>query len=220
MAEPQSALSLYPMFVKLAGRRCLIAGGGAVAQRKAEGLLDAGAEVTVVSPELTGALGQLHRQGRISWRQRAFVPADLAGAFLAVAATDDPAKNAAIAAGCREAGILVNVADEPELCDFLVPSVARRGRLAIAVSTGGASPLLARQVRAKLEESLAGPWGEYAELLARQREMLRKSVPDRARRDAILRTILESDIFELLSAGRHEEAQQRAHEICTSSQQG
>lgn len=217
MTQQAQQFPLYPLFMKIAGRPCLVAGGGAVALRKVGGLLAAGAAVTVVSPEVTAELHNLFRQGRIAWRQKPFAAADLDGRFFVMAATDDPAVNAGIAALCRERAIPVNVADEPELCDFLVPSVVRRGSLAVAVSTEGKSPLLARKLREELEQQLPAAYDEFLELLGRQREAV-KQLPDARRREAVLRALVYSDILDLLAAGNKQEAQERIQQ-CISSQQ-
>lgn len=217
MTEQAQQFPLYPLFLKLAGRPCLVAGGGMVAQRKVGGLLDAGAAVTVVSPEVTADLHNLAQQGRVAWRKKPFAAADLDGHILAVAATDDSAANTGIAAQCRARGVLVNVADEPELCDFLVPSVVRRGPLAVAVSTAGKSPMLARKLRDELERLLPQAYGEFLEILGRQRETVKK-MPDARRREAVLRALVYSDILDLLGEGRKQEAQERIQQ-CISSQQ-
>jgi len=219
MNEQTKTFPLYPLFLKLSGRPCLVVGGGHVAERKIEGLLDAGAAVTVISPEATEPLRQLAQQGRIAWQRKPFAATDLEGEFLAVAATDDQSVNSSIAAVCRARGILVNVADEPGFCDYVVPAVLRRGSLSIAVSTEGKSPLLARKLLADLEQIITEPYGEFLELLGRQREIIKKTVPDILRREAIFRSLVYSDILDLLAAGKRQEAEERIQQ-CISSQQG
>jgi len=154
----------FAAFLDLRGRRCLVVGGGEIGERKARALLACGAQVTVVSPTATRGLAALALEGRIVERRRSFRRADLRGCALVVAATGDPAVDDAVAAPARRARVLVNVVDRPESCDFILPSVLRRGELQIAVSTGGRSPALAREIRRRLEP-LFGP--EYAELVAR-----------------------------------------------------
>jgi len=208
----------FPLFIRLDGRACLVAGGGKVAGRKVDGLLEAGATVTVVSPEATAQIKALASQGRVAWRQKAFSPDDLHGFFLVMAATGDAAVNKRIAAACREQGILINVADESQLCDFFVPAVLRRGALSIAIATEGKSPLLASKIKADLEQIITEPYGEFLELLGRQRELIKKTVPDIGRREAIFRSLVYSDILDLLAAGKQDEAQERIQK-CISSQQ-
>ena len=132
----------------------MVVGGGGVASRKARGLLVSGALVTVISPRATDEIGNMD----LDWLQRPYAPGDLAGSFLAFAATNSREVNAAVAREAKEAGIPVNVADRPAEGDFALPSVLRRGRLQVAVSTGGASPTLARRIRDALEASFAPGW--------------------------------------------------------------
>ena len=145
---------LYPIFLDLSGRRCVVVGGGEVANRKARKLLQARAEVVVISPEvrpeLESVAAEVHR--------RPYEDGDLEGAYLAFAATDAREVNAAVAAEAKGRGIPVNVADSPSEGDFALPSVLRRGRLQVAVSTGGASPALARRIRGELEELFGPEW--------------------------------------------------------------
>ncbi len=142
----------YPAFLRLEGRRALVGGGGEVAARKALPLLEAGAHVTVVSPEAHDDIRRLAKEGRIVWHARAFAPSDLEGVFLVVGATDDYALNPEIYRLCEEKKIIHNAADEPERCHFATPSVLRRGELQIAVATGGSAPRLSRHVRLMLEK--------------------------------------------------------------------
>jgi len=137
-------VALFPLFVELEGRPCVVLGGGAVAERKVEGLLAAGAVVTVVSPALSPALATLASAGRIAHVARSYTHGDLRGAALAFAATDDGGVNAAVALEGRARGVWVNAADDPAHCDAILPAVVRRGAVTVAVSTGGASPALAR----------------------------------------------------------------------------
>jgi precorrin-2 dehydrogenase/sirohydrochlorin ferrochelatase len=154
----------FAAFLDLRGRRCLVVGGGPVGERKARALLECGAGVVVVSPAVTPELSALAAEGRIELRLRAFRRSDPRGCTLAVAATGDPFVNRTVAAISRRRRMLVNVVDEPEHCDFIQPSLLRRGELQIAVSTGGQSPALAREIRRRLE-GLFGP--EYAQLVRR-----------------------------------------------------
>jgi precorrin-2 dehydrogenase/sirohydrochlorin ferrochelatase len=141
----------YAAFLDLRGRRALVVGGGGVAERKVTGLLDAGARVRVVSPEVTPALAALADAGIVERRARAFRGHDVRGCMIVVAATGVPEVDDAAAAAARRARALVNVVDRADACDFILPSVLRRGDLQIAVSTGGQSPALAREIRRHLE---------------------------------------------------------------------
>ncbi len=141
----------YPIFLNLAGRRCLVVGGGPVAERKVEGLLQAGATVTVVSPRLTEKLESLANEKKLSRVAREYRAGDLAGCQLIFASTDDTAVNRAVYDEARELGVWLNTADDPAHCDFILPSVLRRGELQVAVATGGSSPALSKAVREELE---------------------------------------------------------------------
>jgi siroheme synthase-like protein len=141
----------YPVFLDLADRPCVVVGGGPVAEGKVAGLLAAGARVTVVSPTVTAPLAGWAAEGRVTHRARAYRAEDLDGQQVAFVATDDAAVTRAVAAEGRARGIWVNAADEPARCDFILPAVIRRGRLVVAVSTGGASPAAARAIREELE---------------------------------------------------------------------
>jgi precorrin-2 dehydrogenase/sirohydrochlorin ferrochelatase len=154
----------FPAFLDLRGRACLVVGGGHVGERKVRKLLACGARVTLVSPGLTEGLAALADRGRITHRRRAFLRSDVRRIMLVVAATGVPAVDDAVAAEARRRGALVNVVDRPARCGFIFPAVLRRGELQIAVSTGGRSPALAREIRQRLEP-LFGP--EYAVLVER-----------------------------------------------------
>ncbi len=169
------------MFLNLEDRACLVVGGGAVGERKVRDLLAAGARVTVVSPECTPGLAELAARGQMTWRRTHFSPPDLAGMDLVIGATSDPAVNREVSAAARERHLPVNIADAPELGTFIVPATVRRGALTIAVSTGGASPALARQVRRELEAQFGPEYEGYIELLAALREKIlarRRHHPD------------------------------------------
>ena len=163
----------YPLVLDLIGRRCIVIGGGAVAERKVEGLLAAGAAVTVVSPKLSEKLESRVARGEIRLARRRYRRGDLAGASLAFVATGDARLAAAVAREGRSPGVWVNAADDPEHCDFFLPSVLRRGPLLVAVATGGASPALARAVREQIERLLPDDYAELALTVAEVRRELR-----------------------------------------------
>lgn len=163
----------YPIVVDLAGRRCVVVGGGPVAERKVDGLLDAGADVTVVSPTLSVRLQELLSDGRIRHVGRRYRRGDLAGSVLAFVATGDARVAEAVAREGRRRSVWVNAADDPEHCDFFLPSVLRRGPLLVAVATGGTSPALARAVREQIERLLPDEYAVLAETVADVRRELR-----------------------------------------------
>ena len=158
----------FPLFVDLAEHRCLVVGGGPIGERKARALLDCGARVVVVSPLLTPALTALAADGRLEHRARTFRAGDVRGCRLVVAATGGPDDRAVVAAA-RRRRVLVNAVDRPAWCDVIVPSVLRRGELQIAVSTGGRSPALAREIRRRLEPLFGPELGDLVERAGRER---------------------------------------------------
>jgi precorrin-2 dehydrogenase/sirohydrochlorin ferrochelatase len=205
------------MMVDLTGRRCLVVGGGTVAERKVTLLLECGADVEVVSPATTVRLAALATAGRVRLRRRPVRPADIPGAFLVVVATDDPQVNREVAERVRSAGGLVNVADDPEACSFLVPSVVRRGDLTIAISTGGGSPALARKLRQRLEESVGPEYEAFVAALRLLRERARRVIADPAERQAIYRRAVESDLFDEVARGDPAAVAARIEDLVTCS---
>ncbi len=166
-------MEYYPIFLNLAGRRCLVVGGGPVAERKIDGLVRAGAGVTVVSPALTPALERLAQEKKIAHEKRNYHSGDLSGYQLVFSATDSSDLNRAICAEARERGVWINTADDPAHCDFILPSVLRRGELAVAVATGGASPALSRAIREELEGDFTEDYAILSEIVAEVRRELR-----------------------------------------------
>lgn len=166
-------MAYYPVFLEMKDRPCVVVGGGAVAERKVEGLLAGGARLTVISPELTPALAALKEEGRLHHIAREYREGDLEGFDVAVVATDDGAVNADVAREGRRRRVWVNAVDDPANCDFILPSVIRRGDVVIAASTGGASPALARRLREELEAFLSEDYAPLAELLQEVRQELR-----------------------------------------------
>src|SRR5258706_1573858 len=158
----------FPVSLRIDGARCLVVGGGPVALRKARSLLKAGARVTVVSPELAPAFGRL----AVHAARRRFRADDVRGAFLAIAATDDPDVNRAVHRACVRRGVLVNVVDVPKLCTFTAPSIVRRGPVTLAISTGGGSPALAKELRKDLERLYPQALGRFARSVGRARRRI------------------------------------------------
>ena len=155
--------SYYPIALDLAGKRCLVVGGGLIADGKLDALLAAGARVTLVSPEVRPRIAARAAEHRVELHRRPYRSSDVEGAFLVIAATDDRAANAAVAADARAAGILVNAVDDIPNCDFFAVALVRRGDLQLAISTNGRSPAFARWMREQLDEAIPA---EYADLLA------------------------------------------------------
>lgn len=164
-------MSLFPIFLKLTARRCLVVGAGSIAEGKIIALREADADVTVVATRVSARVQQLAEAGEIRLHLRTFEDGDLDGMFLAVAGTDVPEVNRAVFAGAERRGVLVNAVDDPPYCDFYFPSIVRRGNLQVAISTAGDSPALAQQLRRELNEQLPldlGPWLEELGRLRRE----------------------------------------------------
>jgi precorrin-2 dehydrogenase/sirohydrochlorin ferrochelatase len=195
-------MNYYPIFLRVAGRPCLVIGGGTVAEQKVESLLTAGARVTVISPRLTARLQTLAATGRMTHVPRRYTNGDLAGFLLACAATDDSAVQAQIAAEAETAGVLLNVVDRPQLCHFITPSVLNRGDLMIAASTNGASPAMAKRIRRQLEESFGPEYALALKLLRRVRESLLASTCTGSERQRIFNALVDSPLLDYLREGR------------------
>jgi len=196
----------YPVVLDLGGRPVLVVGGGAVAERKVEGLRAAGASITVVSPRVSARLAKMADDGDIRVRLRSYRRSDLRGVVVVFAATDDRNVNAAVAADSRRRRIWVNAADDPDHCDFFLPSVLRRGSLLVSVTTGGRSPALARIVREELERLLGSDYALLTDLAGDVRRELRTR-GEQATAEAWT-TALRGDVRRLVAAGRREEARQ------------
>ncbi len=193
-------MATYPIFLELQGRPCLVIGGGVVAYRKAAALLRCGARVTVAAPAASAGLKRLARSRRIRWRGRRFLPGDLKGIELVIAATDDPAVNGPASREARRRGIWINVVDQPGLCSFILPSVVRRGRLVLAISTGGASPALAKWIRKDLQARYGPEFGRLAARMAGARGRVLQAVPSSARRRRLFEKALRA-YLDVLQAG-------------------
>lgn len=167
-------MGYYPIFLDIAGRGCVVIGGGAVAERKVTGLLAAGAAITVISPKQNEHLSSMAQKGKIKLVCRAYQPGDLDGYELAFVATGNEEVDAAVFREGRERRVWVNAADDPAYCDFILPSVVRRGDLTVAVATGGASPALSRLVREELESYLSEDYAVLAEVAADARKDLQR----------------------------------------------
>jgi precorrin-2 dehydrogenase/sirohydrochlorin ferrochelatase len=203
----------YPLFAVIEDKPCLVVGGGAVGARKVADLMAAGARVTVVSPRLTAELAALADRGEISYRREEFREAQVEGMALVMAATDDPGVNARVSAAAQDRGIWVNVADAPEYCTFIVPAMVRRGDLTLAISTGGASPALAAQVRQELQEHFGPEYGPYLDLLQRVRTRLlaeRRGHPDNG---PLFHRLVSSPLKEAVAQGDRSRVLNLLHEV-------
>jgi precorrin-2 dehydrogenase len=186
---------LFPMFVKLVGRRCLVVGAGTVGESKIASLFEAGAVVRVVAPEATPLVQSWAATGKIAWLARPWEPGDLDAMFLVVAATSSPELHEQILAEARRRAVLCNVMDVPELCDFYYPAVAQRGALQIAVSTAGQSPALAQRLRKELEEQFGPEYEAWLQQLGDEREKLFAAAMDPQERKRLLHDLASADAF-------------------------
>jgi precorrin-2 dehydrogenase/sirohydrochlorin ferrochelatase len=183
------------MFLKLAGQPCLVVGAGAVAESKISGLLDAAAKVRVVAPEATEQVRSWAAARAIEWLARSCEPTDLDGMFLVVAATDSRELHENLHAEARARGVLCNVVDVPELCDFYYPAVTQRGALQIAVSTSGQSPALAQRLRKELEEQFGPEYEAWLQQLGEERAKLFAANMDPEERKRLLHDLASADSF-------------------------
>jgi len=188
----------FPVNLDIRGKPVVVVGGGTVAARKCLTLLAAGARVTVIAPAVTAPLQGLAQRGEISHLARRYTAGDLAGAFLAFAATDSSLVNRAVAEEAKKSGILADVVDAPELSAFASPAVISRGGLMITVSTGGEAPALARKIRGELEQCYGPEYAELIKILGRVREKLLTEKKNSSYNKKILLTLVEQDLPALL----------------------
>ncbi len=189
-------MEMFPLFLKLEARPCLLVGAGRVGESKLQSLLRAGARVKVVAPKATAGVQRLAQSAAIVWRKRKFMARDLDGVFLVVAATASHALNAVIFEEARRRGVLCNAVDDPRHCDFYYPAVVRRGSLQIAISTGGSSPELAARLRKELESCFDPGYGPWLDHLRRRREALLRAPIPAAQRQHLLRRLASRGAFE------------------------
>jgi precorrin-2 dehydrogenase/sirohydrochlorin ferrochelatase len=194
-------MAYIPIFLDVTGRDCVVVGGGEVAARKVESLLEAGARVTVVSPHLSPPLESLAANGSVIHIARDYRRGDIRGCVLAYAATDDPKLHRELAAEARAHGIPLNVVDVPELCTFIAPAVMKRGALQIAISTGGASPAFAARLRRELEDRFGTEYARTLEVLRAARRRLHADEIDPAERMRRLKDLANSALPDAIAAG-------------------
>jgi siroheme synthase-like protein len=194
----------YIACLKLSGRRCLVIGGGEIALEKVEGLLACDGRVEIVAPRAVPELERLAAEGSIAWRQRTYEPADLAGAFMAIAATDDTDVNIRVWEDAEARAMLVNVVDVPPLCNFILPAIVRTGPLAIAISTAGASPALAKRMKREIGELFGEDYARLAVVLNDARGWAKSTLPTYQDRKLFFESIVNGrpDPVELLRDGR------------------
>lgn len=180
-------MTCFPIMLRLEGRTCVVVGAGRVAAAKATGLLNHGAQVVIVAPKAVNWIREKARSGKLAWRHRAFLARDVRSAFLVVAATNSAASNDAVFRACRARGVLCNVVDDPEHCDFFYPAVVRRGPLQIAISTEGHSPALAARLRRELKKQFGAEWASFVQHIGRLRQQfLTASMPLKKKREQLV----------------------------------
>ena len=209
MSSAKSPKRYYPIFIDLEGKPCLVVGGGEVAERKVETLLEYGAVVTVESPEITPGIRAFADAGKITYNSRDYAPAAMAGKVLAVAATNDEAVNERVYRDASAQGIPVNVVDDPKRCTFIVPSIVRQGPLQIAISTAGISPALSKKIRRDLEQKYGEAYRTYLELIAEFRPVVAAAVSEYDSKKNLWESVLESDVLSLVERGEIEAARRR-----------
>jgi len=203
----------YPLFLDISRRRCVVVGGGSVAERKVERLLACGARVEVVDRRLTPALAAMKAEGVIVHHDADYDEAQLRGAFLVIGATDSDTVNERIARDARALAIPVNIVDDPLRCDFILPSVVERGDLLIAVSTGGKSPALAKRLRKELEEAYGPEYGVLIEILGELRGKVMDGGRSSDENSKLFEAVVRSDILEYIRAKRWGRVKERILEL-------
>lgn len=203
----------YPIYLDLKDRAVLVVGGGLIAEGKALQLVEAGARVRLVSPDLTPRLSESVERKEIEYRQGEFGAGDLQGVVLVVSATNDQTVNEAVAQLANERGLLCNVVDQPALCNFITPALVTRGDLQISVSTGGGSPSVAQRVKREIGELIGDEYAALLEVAAEMRAEAKQLLKTYEARRQVLQAFVESDAIELLRAGKREEASQLAFDL-------
>ena len=203
------ATPFYIACLKLSGRRCVVVGGGEIGLEKVEGLLACDARVVLVAPEAVPELQELAREGSIAWERREYRPEDLEGSFLVIASTDDTDVNIAVYDDAERRAMLVNVVDVPPLCNFILPAIVRSGPLAIAISTAGASPALAKRMKREIAETYGEPYARLAVILNDHRGWAKGTLPTYKDRKEFFEGIVngDPDPVELIKQGRENEVQ-------------
>ncbi len=203
----------FPVYLNLKGKRVVVIGGGEVAERKVISLIGTGASITVISPEVTPQLAELARANSIEVLKRPYRRGDCQSANLVLSATDNPGISMEVWNEANAAGILINTADQPDLCDFIMPAVVRRADLTVAISTGGTSPALAARLRQKISRMLGPEYERLLGLLAAARPEIRRRIAEERDRKALHYRILDSDVLSLLEKNDIEGAERCMKEI-------
>lgn len=203
----------YPIMLDISNRKCCVIGGGKVALRKVNTLLEYNADITVISPESCEELRNLSYHGKINLVQRSYISGDFDNAYMVFAATDNANINQQIAKEALNQGIMINVADSPELCSFIVPSKIEQGDLTIAISTNGKSPLLAKKIRQELEEKYGSNYAEFLTIIGNIRNLSLKEISDGNKREELFREIVYSQLLDKLKILNPQQIKDEIHRI-------
>ena len=206
----------YPVFLDLQGKKCLVIGGGKVAERKVKALIDVRAEVTVISLKITHALSQIAEMKKIYYIKDHFQEKYLDGAFLVIGATNNPAINHHIFQAAGEVNKLVNIVDSPKECNFIVPSTVSQGDLQISISTGGKSPALAKKIREQLEIQYGSSYRDFLALMGQLRGRVLSRFSDIEVRNKIFQALVDSELLDLFKKGLSQKAEKKAEDIINS----
>ena len=203
----------YPVYIEMREQPCTVIGGGKIAEGKVEGLLAVKAKVTIISPDLTPRLRELAQQNQITYIARAYQPGDLTGAFMVICATDQAEINHQVWQEASANHQLVNVVDDTPRCNFIAPSILRKGDLTIAISTSGKAPALAVRLKERLQHELGPEYERFLELAGKLREPLAHHIPDFETRKALWYELVDSEILEVLARGDEESATKIISEV-------
>jgi len=207
-------MKYYPICLDIKERHCLVIGGGRVAERKVKGILACDGQVTVISPELTDNLVKLAARRQISWQKKPYQSGDIQGAFMVIAATDDPAVQKEVFLEAERNNILLNVADVPDKCNFILPALAKRGDLTIAISTAGNSPALAKKMRQQLQKDYGPEYEKLVEIMGQVRPVVMAKGESQQENEAVFNNILESDIIEQIKQDNQQAVIKTIDKIC------
>lgn len=203
----------YPIFLDLRNKKAVVIGGGSVAERKAMTLLSCSADVCVISPEITPRLRELAKKKKLRYKKKRYENKDIKDAFLVVAATNNREANKAVFAASKKYKCLLNIVDKPDESNFIVPSLISRGDLTIAVSTGGKSPALAKQIRKELQQRYGKEYEIFIKAMGKAREKVLKSVLSEKTRRQIFTKLAKSNIINLLKKGNRKEFYKKIESI-------
>jgi precorrin-2 dehydrogenase/sirohydrochlorin ferrochelatase len=205
-------MKYYPVHLDIQNRNCLVVGGGSVGTRKTETLLDCGAKVTVISPRASEKLQELAQAGSISLKNRGYRTTDLEGIFLVIGATDDETLNRQISHDAETRNTLCNIADRPQICNFILPSIVHRGDLVITISTSGKSPALSKHLRKSLEDQFGEEYDHFLQLMGSIREKLLRQSHEPETHKQLFNHLINNGLLDLIRDGKKKEINRLLHQ--------